>query len=97
MKKIVFAKQLTMQYLLLLFLIYANYSCKVLREVFPTPAFRTFVNFFNDVSVHKAKHTDLKLIIFIMSEGELQNLNKDQKKIEPCGSCFARLGLMGDK
>ena len=59
--------------------------------------FALFVNFFNDVSVHKAKHTDLKLIIFIMSEGELQNLNKDQKKIEPCGSCFARLGLRGDK
>jgi hypothetical protein len=27
----------------------------------------------------------------------LQNPNKDQKKIEPCGSCFARLVLMGDK
>ena len=65
-------------------------------KYFARQLFALFVNFFNDVSVHKAKYTDLKLIIFIMSEGELQNPNKDQKKIEPCGSCFARLVLMGD-
>ncbi len=75
------------------------YSCKVYVKYFARQLFALFVNFINDVSVHQAKHTDsdLKRIIFIMSEGELQNPKKDQKKIEPCGSCVARLVLMGNK